>query len=154
MRSLAFSVLAIALVACGGEPPPKDASSKTPATTPPTTTTTTAAPATVKTTSLHRARVRDAIGKGLGVLLRNVAVEDMPEFRNDKFYGFKIKSLNPEWGVDLQPGDVIVKVNGMTIERPEHADAALRSLDKAPSLRVDYERAGKMGVLELPIVDP
>jgi type II secretory pathway component PulC len=107
----------------------------------------------VKVTALRRAAVRETISQGLGVFLQNVAVEDWPVMREGRFVGFKLKALNPEWGVDLKPGDVIVKVNGMTIEHPEDADAALRSLEKAPGLRVEYERDGKPRTLELPIVD-
>lgn len=153
MRSLGLSlVLSAFLFACGGgEPPAKEPSSPKPAASSPPTTTAASVPE--KTTSLKRSRVKAAIGRGVGALLQHVAVEDMPEFKNDKFYGFKIKALDPQWGVDLQPGDVIVRVNGIVIERPEHADTALRSLDKAPSLKVEYERGGKPGVLELPIVD-
>ena len=39
------------------------------------------------------------------------------------------------------------------IEHPEEADAALRSLEKAASLKIDYEREGKLRTLELPIVE-
>ena len=66
---------------------------------------------------------------------------------------FKLKTINPDWAIDLRPGDVITRVNGQAIEHPEEADAALRSLEKAPSLKVDYEREGKPRTLELPIVD-
>jgi len=70
-----------------------------------------------------------------------------------KFHGFKIKSINPDWNVDIKPGDVITRVNGIVPEHPEEADAALRSLEKAASLKIDYERDGKPRTLELPIVD-
>jgi type II secretory pathway component PulC len=153
MRTLALSlVLSSALFACGGAEPTAKEPTAPPASvsSPPTTT---AAAVPEKTTQLKRSRVKAAIGRGVGALLRHVSFEDNPEFRNDKFYGFKIKAVDPEWGVDLQPGDVIVRVNGIVIERPEHADTALRALEKAPSLKVEYERAGKQALLELPIVE-
>jgi general secretion pathway protein C len=98
--------------------------------------------------------VKAAIAKGVGALLQNVSVEDVPEFRDKKFYGFKLRGLTGRWAgaVDLQPGDVIRKVNGIVIERPEHAVAALKALETAPALEIEYERAGKPGVIELPIV--
>ena len=65
----------------------------------------------------------------------------------------QVLDLNADWAVDLRPGDVITRVNGHTIEHPEDADAAMRSLEKAPSLKVDYERDGKLRTLEIPIVD-
>ena len=55
--------------------------------------------------------------------------------------------------MDIQPGDVVTRVNGMSIEHPEEADAALRTLEKASALRVDFERDGKPRTLELPITE-
>jgi type II secretory pathway component PulC len=104
-------------------------------------------------TSLKRATIREAIAKGLGVFLQNVTVEDWPVMHDGKFYGFKIRTLNSTWRVDLKPGDVILRVNGIVPEHPEEADAALRSLEKAASLKIDFERDGKAKTLELPIVD-
>lgn len=103
--------------------------------------------------SLERSDVKKAIQAGPGAFLRNVSVEDWPVMRDGKFYGFRIRALNPAWKIGLAPGDVVLRVNGQPIEHPEDADAALRSLETAPSLRVDYERDGKPGVFELPIVD-
>ena len=70
-----------------------------------------------------------------------------------KFHGFKIKAITGDWDVDLRPGDVITRVNGMVIEHPEQADTALHSLAMAQALRVDFDRDGKPRTLELPIVD-
>ena len=61
-------------------------------------------------------KVKQQIAKGLGYFLQNVTVEDWPVMRNGKFYGFKIKSVSAEWSVDLRPGDVVTRVNGMPIE--------------------------------------
>jgi type II secretory pathway component PulC len=104
-------------------------------------------------TSLKRAEVKATIAQGLGAFLQNVTVEDYPVMHDGKFYGFKIKAINPDWGVDLRPGDVVTKVNGIVPERPEEADAALRTLDRASSLKVEFERDGARRTLELPIVD-
>jgi type II secretory pathway component PulC len=82
-----------------------------------------------------------------------VTFEDMPSMTNGKFHGFVIQAINPELGVDLRPGDVITRVNGIVPEQPDDADAALRSLDKAAALKVEFEREGKPRTLELPIVD-
>jgi type II secretory pathway component PulC len=147
--SATFVLLA---TACGESTPPakaphEDPGAKTAATTP------TPAAAKAPVTSLKRARVKETIAQGLGVFLQNVAVEDWPVMHDGKFYGFKIRTINPEWGIDLKPGDVVTRVNGIVPEHPEEADAALRSLEKAPALKVDFERDGKAKTLELPIVD-
>ncbi|MCL2723412.1 MAG: hypothetical protein FWD69_03155 [Polyangiaceae bacterium] len=152
----ALVVIASSLVVtgCGGA---DKAETKTPASAPSAPSGKTATPSipgtTEKITRLERSKVREAIDRGLGVLLQNVSVEDWPVMRDGKFYGFRVRALNPEWVVDLKPGDVLLRVNGMPIEHPEDADRALRSLDRAPSLRIDYERDGKVSVLEIPIVD-
>lgn len=104
-----------------------------------------------KTTSLRRSQVKGAINRGLGVFFQNVLVDDAQ--RNGKFVGWRVQRMNPEWNTDIQPGDIITKVNGMPVESPDQADAALRSLEKASALRVEYEREGKPRVLELPITD-
>jgi type II secretory pathway component PulC len=148
---VALSLGSFAFVACGGEAPPaRSAEAPSPPATAPTTT---AAAVPVKTTSLRRSQVNAGIAHGLGYFLQNVTVEDNPVMHGSKFYGFKIKAINAELGVDLQPGDVVTRVNGMSIERPEQADAAMRSLEKAPALRVELERDGKPRTLELPITE-
>jgi type II secretory pathway component PulC len=148
---VALSFGSVAFVACGGETPPaKTAEAPSPQTTAPTTT---AAAVPAKTTSLRRSAVKQGIARGLGYFLQNVTVEDYPVMHGNKFYGFKIKTINAELGVDLQPGDVVTRVNGMSIEHPEEADAAMRALEKAPALRVEFERDGKPRTLELPITE-
>lgn len=152
MRLLCTAVvlgLSVAFAGCGDAPPARSAQASTAA--PPAAPTTTAAVVVEKTTALRRSQVKQTIGKGLGYFLQNVTVEDYPVMRGGKFHGFKIRTINAELGVDLRPGDVVTRVNGMAIEHPEEADAAMRTLDKAPALRVDYERDGKPQVLELPI---
>lgn len=154
MRHAVLFIGALSFLACGGSPEPKNAEA-------PRTSTTSAsnAPAAdpmkarAPVTQLKRADVKAAIDRGLGVFLQNVMVEDYPAMKEGRFYGFRLKALNPDWAVDLRPGDVIVRVNGQVIEHPEEADAALRALEKAPSLKIDYEREGKVRTLELPIVD-
>jgi type II secretory pathway component PulC len=149
--ALSFGSLASSLVACGETPPPKSAESA--ASVREAAPTTTAAAVPPKTTSLRRSQVKASIAKGLGYFLQNVTVDDYPVMRNNKFYGFKVKAISAELGVDIQPGDVVTRVNGMSIEHPEEADAAMRTLEKASALRVDFERDGKPRTLELPITE-
>jgi type II secretory pathway component PulC len=151
MRAASFVLgLSFLLVACGGESAPARSPAPEPraAAGAPT-----AAAATEKTTSLRRSQVKRTIARGLGYFLQEVAVEDYPVMTGGKFHGFKIKAITGEWGVDLRPGDVVTRVNGLPIEHPEDADAALRSLEKAKALRVDFDRDGKPQALELPIVE-
>lgn len=137
----------LVLTACGSSAPPPATSAKAPATdlAPP--------PAPKPITALKRSEVKSTIAHGLGYFLQNVAVEDYPVMQNGKFYGFKIKELNPDWIIDLRPGDVVTRVNGVVPEHPDEADNAFRALEKATALKVDFERDGKPRTLELPIVD-
>ena len=148
---IAVSFGFLASVACGETPPAKSAESAAP--TPEAAPTTTAAAVPTKTTSLRRSAVKAGIARGLGYFLQNVTVEDYPVMRGNKFYGFKVKAISAELGVDILPGDVVTRVNGMSIEHPEDADAAMRTLEKASALKVDFERDGKPRTLELPITE-
>jgi type II secretory pathway component PulC len=142
------------LAACGGSSVSKSAKNAHDGQEPtPAATAEAAKPIARPVTSLKRTAVKDTIAEGLGVFLQSVSVEDWPVMREGHFYGFKIRTINPTWGIDLKPGDVVLRVNGIVPEHPEEADAALRSLEKAGSLKVDYEREGKAKTLELPIVD-
>jgi len=157
-RSTVVTVLALSLsslaLGCGEGGPPARAPSAPGEAPPPIPVTTAAAvPAAEKVTSLRRSQVKQTISRGVGYFLQNVALDDWPVMRDGKFYGFRLRAINADWGVDLRAGDVVTRVNGMVIEHPEEADAALRALDKATALRVDYERDGKPLKLELPIVE-
>jgi type II secretory pathway component PulC len=150
LSSVAFVIaLSASSVACGESPPARSPQSDSKGAAP----TTTAAAAPQKTTSLRRSQVKRTIARGLGYFLQEVSVEDYPVMTGGKFHGFKIKAITGEWGVDLRPGDVVTHVNGMSIEHPEDADTALRSLEKAKALHVDFDREGQPRTLELPIVD-
>lgn len=151
MRTLLAAAM-LALVACGGSPEPKTAAAPSTSTTGASTPSSEGTPAP-RSPALRRAQVIRTIDAGLGVFLQNVAFDDYPVMKNGRFYGFRLKALNPSWAVDLKPGDVVTRINGQTIEHPEEADAALRSLEKAASLKIDYERDGKPRTLEIPIVD-
>jgi hypothetical protein len=104
--------------------------------------------------SLWRHDVNAAIDKGLGHFLQRVDVE--PEFADEKFLGFKIVQLHPmAWwqGVDILPGDVVLSLNGMPIERATEAYAAFESLRTASELRVAYIRNGQRRELKYAIVE-
>jgi type II secretory pathway component PulC len=146
--------LALVLAACGESTPPPSTAHEAANVDPQSGRARVAPPgAPTPITSLQRARVKETIAQGLGAFLQNVTVDDWPVMHEGKFHGFKIRTINTEWGIDLKPGDVITRVNGIVPEHPEEADAALRSLEKAPALKVEFEREGKAKTLELPILD-
>lgn len=105
--------------------------------------------------SLWRDEVHATVEAGLGWFLQRVEVE--PSLEAGRFRGFRVVQLKPPdfWqGVDLRPGDVVLSVNGMPIERETQAYAAFQSLKNADELRVRYLRAGRERDLVYRIVDP
>ena len=96
---------------------------------------------------IARSAVHDVIAKGLGAFLQHVELDGQPVRDGRAFRGFRIVALRGNdgfWaGVDLRPGDVVTRVNGFPIERPEQAQTAFESLDVASELRVAYDREGE-----------
>jgi type II secretory pathway component PulC len=148
-----LGALAVALCQCASEP----AVTPRPATTPDTKPAPPpAAAAPVPEHRLKRSVVHAAIAQGLGAFLQHVDLDDAPVRVAGHFRGFRIAGLrDPQFwaGVDLKPGDVVTRVNGFPIERPEQAQTAFESLEVARELRVSYERAGEPHELVYPIVD-
>jgi hypothetical protein len=94
--------------------------------------------------TLYRDEVALVVDEGLGRFLQRLEVDASLE--HGRFEGFRILSLTPPefWqGVDLRPGDVILDVNGMSIERPPEAHRAFVSLKTAERLVVNYRRGGE-----------
>jgi len=112
-----------------------------------------AAPGGAPVTALKRADVERVVDAGLGRFLGHVAVE--PRLSAGKFAGWSIVALDPPelWrGVDLRPGDVVTKINGMVIEREMEAFDAFQAVRQAPALEVSYLRADQPRRLRLEIV--
>jgi len=138
---------------CGSSAPPAAQVASAPApkpATPPASTSAPAGPLTV----LHRADVVNVVNAGFGTFLERVQVE--PSLDAGRFRGWTIVDLSPPafWqAVDLKPGDVVTRVNGMPIERETEAWAAFEALKTASSLDVSYYRAGDERTLAYRIVD-
>jgi S1-C subfamily serine protease len=114
------------------------------------------APASVApVTSLKRADVEHVVDAGFGRFLGHVSVQ--PNITAGKFGGWIIMGLEPPelWqGVDLRPGDVVTRVNGMPIERETEAFDAFQAVRQAPALEVSYLRQNQPRTLRLPINGP
>jgi hypothetical protein len=82
-------------------------------------------------------------------------VEGDRALANRRFQGWLVKSIYPDdpcyKDLDLRAGDVVQKVNGKSIEKPEQAFDVAESLRSAPSLTVDYLRDGKPRRLSIDI---
>jgi len=147
-------VLGVALVACGGA---KVSASATPAPVRPAAPSSSSAPdaAVVPPGAIRRSAVRRALAAGPGAFLQRVELEDEPVFAKGRFHGFRIAKLRGDgWeGIDLHPGDVVTRVNGKSVERPQDAFEVFHGLEVAREIRVDYERDGAPRAVAYPIVD-
>jgi type II secretory pathway component PulC len=148
-----LGALALTLDACGGASPAPvssavaaSASAKPPA----------LSPASAPSHTIGRSVVHAVVAQGLGAFLQHVELDNKPVRVEGRFHGFRIAALHdaPFWnGVDLKPGDVVTRVNGFPIERPEQAQKAFESLEAASELRVSYDRDGEPHELVYAIID-
>lgn len=91
--------------------------------------------------TIARTRLLPVVDQGLGRFLSHLRLS--PVFEGARFVGFAIAGIDPAWGdIGLVPGDVLVRVNGQPIERPEQAQAAFESLRVVSEVVVDITRAG------------
>jgi hypothetical protein len=105
---------------------------------------------------LKRSAVVRVVDAGIGHWLASGA-EVERKIAKSRFQGWEIRRLYPGdpcyAGVDLRPLDVVIRVNGKPIEKPEQAFDVLGSLRTASELVVDFLRDGQPQKLTLPIVD-
>lgn len=98
---------------------------------------------------LARGEVERVLRQGPPWILRRVVPEEV--IRGGKFIGWRILSMPGDWEVGLKSGDIVTKVNGLSIERPDDLWAAWMQLQSAPELRISYERDGKLTDMVMPI---
>lgn len=102
---------------------------------------------------LQRAEVDQALEAGLGHFLQHVFVE--PSLVSGHFQGFRILELRPRaaWeGVDLRAGDIVTRINGKPIERPEQAHAVFMGLKEADRVVISFVRDGQPAEVVIPIL--
>jgi type II secretory pathway component PulC len=103
--------------------------------------------------ALFRDDVNALIDRGFPQFLQQVDVE--PRLVDGQFRGWSIVKLNPRefWaGVDLKPGDIVLRVNDLPIERDTEAFDVFESLKESDALRVAFQRDGQTRLLEYKIV--
>lgn len=147
MRALTVSFVALAMIAgCGGAAPETHTVAPVAALPPP--------PVEVHEPVIQRAALDAVLDQGLGAFLGRVTTA--PSLDGNRFVGFQVVELRDATlfeGVDLQPGDVIVSVNGQSIERPDDAFTAWTGLRVASEITVAVLRDGARRDLRFPIVD-
>jgi type II secretory pathway component PulC len=136
---------AVALAACGGA---QDDQAKTT----PSVAGAEAQKAPAPETALHRAALDELLGKGPAYVL--AMVQSDAAKADGKFVGFAIVSFRAEVPayLDLRPGDVVTKVNGLPIETPDQFFTVFEALKSASEVRFDVLRDGKPQTIAVPIV--
>ena len=89
------------------------------------------------------------IGLGAQQFIRLIRVR--ASFRGGRFFGWRVIAYNGPG--PIKPGDIVLRVNGRPIERPEQFMAVWSSLDKATEIVVALHRGGKPRTLRYPIID-
>ena len=91
--------------------------------------------------TINRAGLITIIDQGLGRFLGRLKLA--PVVQSGHFVGFGVTGIDPTWGdVGLRPGDVILRVNGQPIERPEQALSVFETLRVASEIAVELTRDG------------
>jgi len=112
-------------------------------------------PTPVSTGEISRAALTPVLEAGLGRFLQGVLTS--PALDDGHFVGFRLERLYPEderfRGIDLGPGDTILRVNGQSVERPEQALSVWNSLRVASELWIEYLRDGQRRELRFAIID-
>jgi len=100
-----------------------------------------------------RADYEQVVKDGLQNVMRWYFLQ--PHYAGEKFVGYKVEMVvKPEFeNGPLFKGDVLLSVNDMPIERPEHAMAVWRSLWERKTLKLKLLRGDKETAYEIPIVD-
>lgn len=107
---------------------------------------------------LTRSALRRAVAQGIGAFLADVAVT--PVVQHGRFAGFRLDRARGlrRWntaGLALRAGDVVTRVNGSPIERPEQAQAVFQRAAEADAIVVDVLRDGAPVTLRIPVApDP
>lgn len=107
-------------------------------------------------TVLTRALIEQTVAQGLGAFLSRV--ELTPVVNGQRFMGFRLEAAEDlaAWrasGADLRVGDVVQRINGQVIERPEQALWAFEQLRIARGIEVVGVRGSAPFRVYSPIVD-
>ncbi len=107
---------------------------------------------------LRRAAVVGALDRGPAQILRALEFADRPVFERGRFVGLRLLARRDEGAtrslIDVRPGDVIVRVCGVSPRTPEDLLAAARAVLAEGKLTVELLREGKAHQLEVPLIDP
>jgi hypothetical protein len=91
---------------------------------------------------IDRAGLVTIIEQGLGRVLARLKLS--PAMERGKFQGFRVNGIDAAWAhAGIQANDVVLRLNGQAVERPEQAQAAFESLRVASELALELLRDGQ-----------
>lgn len=100
--------------------------------------------------SVDRQLLDSILRQGPPWMLERVPIEEVMEA--GKFKGWRLQDFPVEWGsIDLQPGDVILSINDLPLERPDELFAAWTSMSASREIKLAYVREGEQRSLTIPI---
>ncbi|MBM4360237.1 MAG: serine protease [Deltaproteobacteria bacterium] len=100
--------------------------------------------------SVARSYVDQVLREGPGWLLDRVPVEEV--VTNGKFIGWRVRELPADWANgDLKTGDVVTRINGMTLETPIEFWSAWSTFAGAAELKLDFLRGAEARVLKVAV---
>jgi hypothetical protein len=109
--------------------------------------------ADVQAGTIARARLIAELDRGVALLLREVPVK--AQLSRGHFVGWQLQALFAKRSdvkvAVLQAGDIVLRVNGASIERPEAFKEIFDSLRTARELTIEIERAGQLSTLHYAI---
>ncbi len=104
---------------------------------------------------IRRASLVREIDAGMARWLQGVEGDRV--LAKHRFQGWLVKSLHRTdpcyQQIDLRQGDIVQKVNGRSVEKPDQAFEVFESARTAPAIVVDYLRDGKPRQLTIGISD-
>jgi len=98
---------------------------------------------------IARLQLKSYVRQGPHRFIQQVRVR--PTFRGGRFFGWRIQSYGGPGPV--KTGDVVTRVNGKSLERPEQFMKVWENLVAEPELVVELVRSGQPVTLRYPIVD-
>jgi hypothetical protein len=88
---------------------------------------------------LDRKGLVAVIEQGLGRMLARLKLSAV--MNKGRFAGFRVTQIDPAWAAaGIEEGDVLLRLNGQTIERPEQAQEAFESLRVASEVALELVR--------------
>lgn len=105
--------------------------------------------------TIERAALDAVLDRGPGAFLGGLELK--PHFRDRRFTGWVIVRIRDDQGrlgnADLQPGDIVMLINGRIILRPRHLQALWVELRAADAIVVHAQRDGQPFELRFDVID-